>query len=144
MPVAFPAGPPAEPRFCDIAVRAPRLSESGLCRGCTRSHRRKAPQIAGDFESRALRRKLVRNQILTWRRERDSNPRYGFPYTRSPGVRLQPLGHPSVRLPRRRRTLANRLALRNAMPLARVGGAKAAPWHAAERYAMLPSRHSFV
>jgi len=30
------------------------------------------------------------------------------------------------------------------MPLARVGGAKAAPWHAAERYAMLPSRHSFV
>src|SRR5690348_7278883 len=31
-----------------------------------------------------------------WRRERDSNPRYGFPYTRSPGVRLQPLGHPST------------------------------------------------
>src|SRR5207237_4435598 len=31
-----------------------------------------------------------------WRRERDSNPRYGCPYTRSPGVRLQPLGHPSM------------------------------------------------
>ena len=30
-----------------------------------------------------------------WRRERDSNPRYGFPYTHFPGVRLQPLGHPS-------------------------------------------------
>jgi hypothetical protein len=30
-----------------------------------------------------------------WRRERDSNPRYGFPYTRFPSVRLQPLGHPS-------------------------------------------------
>ncbi|CAH1650976.1 hypothetical protein CHELA1G11_10287 [Hyphomicrobiales bacterium] len=28
-----------------------------------------------------------------WRRERDSNPRYGCPYTRVPGVRLQPLGH---------------------------------------------------
>ena len=29
-----------------------------------------------------------------WRRERDSNPRYGYkPYTRFPGVRLQPLGH---------------------------------------------------
>src|SRR4051812_5721544 len=28
-----------------------------------------------------------------WRRERDSNPRYGFPYTRFPSVRLQPLGH---------------------------------------------------
>jgi hypothetical protein len=30
-----------------------------------------------------------------WRRERDSNPRYGFPQTHFPGVRLQPLGHPS-------------------------------------------------
>src|SRR6185369_158035 len=31
-----------------------------------------------------------------WRREWDSNPRYGCPYTRFPSVRLQPLGHPSV------------------------------------------------
>ena len=32
-----------------------------------------------------------------WRRERDSNPRYGFrPYTRFPGVHLQPLGHLST------------------------------------------------
>src|SRR5258707_2921279 len=38
------------PRETRGGVRAPRLSESGLCRGCTRSHRRKAPQIAGDFE----------------------------------------------------------------------------------------------
>ena len=36
-----------------------------------------------------------------WRRERDSNPRYGFPYTHFPGVRLQPLGHPSDPHPRR-------------------------------------------
>ncbi len=33
-----------------------------------------------------------------WRRERDSNPRYGFPYTRFPSVLLQPLGHLSVYL----------------------------------------------
>jgi hypothetical protein len=33
---------------------------------------------------------------VRWRRERDSNPRYGCPYTHFPGVRLQPLGHPSV------------------------------------------------
>ena len=26
----------------------------------------------------------------------DSNPRYGFPYTRVPGVRLKPLGHLSL------------------------------------------------
>ena len=31
--------------------------------------------------------------ILNWRRGRDSNPRYSFPYTRFPSVRLQPLGH---------------------------------------------------
>jgi hypothetical protein len=30
-----------------------------------------------------------------WRREWDSNPRYGLPYTRFPSERLQPLGHPS-------------------------------------------------
>jgi predicted MFS family arabinose efflux permease len=32
---------------------------------------------------------------LSWRREGDSNPRDGCPPTRVPGVRLQPLGHPS-------------------------------------------------
>ncbi|MCD6055213.1 MAG: hypothetical protein K0R12_175 [Gammaproteobacteria bacterium] len=31
-----------------------------------------------------------------WRRERDSNPRYGLPYTHFPGVLLQPLGHLST------------------------------------------------
>ena len=31
-------------------------------------------------------------------RGRDSNPRYGFPYTHFPGVLLQPLGHLSVSL----------------------------------------------
>jgi hypothetical protein len=33
----------------------------------------------------------------SWRRERDSNPRYHFWYTHFPGVRLQPLGHPSIK-----------------------------------------------
>src|ERR1700753_1752010 len=28
-----------------------------------------------------------------WRREWDSNPRYSFPHTRFPSVRLKPLGH---------------------------------------------------
>src|SRR5205085_699573 len=34
-----------------------------------------------------------RTHVFLWWRERDSNPRYGFPYTRFPSVRLQPLGH---------------------------------------------------
>ena len=39
---------------------------------------------------------VVPTQGLKWRRERDSNPRYSFLYTHFPGVRLQPLGHPSA------------------------------------------------
>ena len=31
-----------------------------------------------------------------WRRGRDSNPRDGYPPTHFPGVRLRPLGHPSI------------------------------------------------
>jgi hypothetical protein len=31
-----------------------------------------------------------------WRRERDSNPRNGFPFTRFPSVRLQPSGLESL------------------------------------------------
>ena len=33
------------------------------------------------------------HKIVQWRREWDSNPRYGFPHTRFPSVRLKPLGH---------------------------------------------------
>ena len=42
-------------------------------------------------------RQVVVMLMEIWRRERDSNPRYGFPHTRFPSVRLQPLGHPSAR-----------------------------------------------
>src|SRR6266545_3759540 len=46
---------------------------------------------------RALSQDIVEKRRAFWRREWDSNPRYGFPYTRFPSVRLQPLGHPSAR-----------------------------------------------
>lgn len=46
-----------------------------------------------------------RSSRMGWRREWDSNPRYGFPYTRFPSVRLQPLGHLSSPTCRRARTL---------------------------------------
>src|SRR5213593_322133 len=56
----------------------------------------------GAASSRNLRRNFVGSEVLkhelyqlfnAWRREWDSNPRYGFPYTRFPSVRLKPLGH---------------------------------------------------
>ena len=48
------------------------------------------------------RKYLIRRRIFafigdkTWRRDRDSNPRYRCRYTRFPGVRLRPLGHLST------------------------------------------------
>ena len=39
---------------------------------------------------------FVNKLFIKWRRERDSNPRNGFPFTRFPSVRLQPLGHLSL------------------------------------------------
>src|SRR5262245_52558820 len=39
---------------------------------------------------------ISKDYLISWRREWDSNPRYGCPYTRFPSVRLQPLGHPSL------------------------------------------------
>ena len=58
--------------------------------------------IAVRHEPDRLDRNLARFSICRgWRRERDSNPRYGFPYTRFPSVRLQPLGHLSKLVSRR-------------------------------------------
>ena len=36
---------------------------------------------------------IYRYRKLIWRREGDSNPRYGYPYTRFPGEPFQPLRH---------------------------------------------------
>src|ERR1700740_3739503 len=43
--------------------------------------------------NRATAQKIVDWRRKSWRREWDSNPRYGFPHTRFPSVRLKPLGH---------------------------------------------------
>ena len=52
---------------------------------------RKNPSMNIEMKSRIYEK--------SWRRRRDSNPRYGFPHTHFPGVRLQPLGHPSAGVP---------------------------------------------
>jgi site-specific DNA recombinase len=55
----------------------------------------------------------VPTSVLNWRRGRDSNPRYGFPYTHFPGVRLQPLGHPSAKACARAGTIFRRAGSAN-------------------------------
>ena len=47
----------------------------------------------GRGHSRRVGDRSMGSRLKEWRRERDSNPRYGFPYTRFPSVRLKPLGH---------------------------------------------------
>ena len=47
--------------------------------------------IRGSIHLRILKYFNYFNGI--WRREWDSNPRYSFPHTRFPSVRLKPLGH---------------------------------------------------
>ena len=89
-------------RFDDVGLvpsrvdpRSESVTRTGAGRG-TRKHQQNMytylymlfPHISSSFF----------NQKVTseaWRRERDSNPRYGFPHTRTPSVRLRPLGHPS-------------------------------------------------
>src|ERR1700760_2109680 len=64
-----------------------------------RSRARKPPPLNDTHRARMVFKTAGRNFDEQWRRERDSNPRYSFLYTHFPGVRLQPLGHPSVRGP---------------------------------------------
>ena len=52
-------------------------------------------QVVHAIHKRSFERPQTWVAELRWRRGRDSNPRYGFPYTHFPGVRLRPLGHPS-------------------------------------------------
>jgi site-specific DNA recombinase len=55
----------------------------------------------------------VRSSVLKWRRGRDSNPRDdSSPSTHFPGVRLRPLGHPSLP-PASATSLANAVSRRN-------------------------------
>jgi hypothetical protein len=67
--------------------RMPTVSDAGMPR-----RNRGLKQKPGEFGQ--IRTKTDRG---FWRRERDSNPRYGVkPYTRFPGVHLRPLGHLSA------------------------------------------------
>jgi hypothetical protein len=51
------------------------------------------PNPSGSHPVYANKNSLQTQAIFIWRRDRDSNPGYGCPHTRVPGVHLQPLGH---------------------------------------------------
>ena len=55
------------------------------------------------------------NIYLSLRRGRDSNPRYGFPHTRFPSVRLKPLGHLSVYFRLRQNPILQQVILTNCL-----------------------------
>jgi hypothetical protein len=57
---------------------------------------RKGPGIPDQFALPPRAKSALDQSLKDWRRGWDSNPRYGFPYTRFPSVRLKPLGHLST------------------------------------------------
>jgi hypothetical protein len=71
------------------------MSRSGL-QMAKRSRLRDPPMVPTVPMDTNTHSKVVRRTGTfrpVWRREWDSNPRYGFPHTRFPSVRLKPLGH---------------------------------------------------
>src|SRR3982074_3073179 len=70
----------------------------GLSENNGRALTRRSPEFEWEIAAAiGLNYPLLRRRICgsgkRWRREWDSNPRYGFPHTRFPSVRLKPLGH---------------------------------------------------
>src|SRR5215813_13959831 len=80
------------------------------------------PELAEAFAKQRSQKHETRQILSSWRREWDSNPRYGFPYTRFPSVRLKPLGHPSGTVAAGNITLdarvTSRLPARDSLPQA--------------------------
>jgi hypothetical protein len=76
-------------------------AENDPARGAEGNEARQEGATAGHHRSRAGPRSRascrrdpgITGQTIYWRRKWDSNPRYGFPHTRFPSVRLKPLGH---------------------------------------------------
>jgi hypothetical protein len=85
-----PAASPRAPRAFRIDFRVTMNSLCARSRFTGFQHFRAPERIVLVCPGRVVRRAI-------WRRGWDSNPRDGFPPTRFPSVRLQPLGHPSVR-----------------------------------------------
>jgi hypothetical protein len=80
------------------ADRGTYRTNSSLRESCRCLIGAKSRNLAGEFAKQKSQRRETGQILSSWRREWDSNPRYGFPYTRFPSVRLKPLGHPSARL----------------------------------------------
>ncbi len=95
--------------FAETARRHIRLEGGGYRRDHIRALAQRVEVADGEVRIMGSKSRLLQvltgkngvnsvpTQGLKWRRRRDSNPRYGFPYTHFPGVRLQPLGHPSTK-----------------------------------------------
>src|SRR6516165_4534219 len=89
--VRLPVFKPTLAAIC-FAIR----SQRSACAGATESASSRAAIETTTKSGTATERfnQFPYNYCLSiWRREWDSNPRYGFPHTRFPSVRLKPLGH---------------------------------------------------
>jgi hypothetical protein len=75
------------------ACARPRCTEAPITPGC-----RRAIWGSNPLTFQPSKKTGIETGLFTWRRDGDSNPRYGCPHTHFPGVLLQPLGHLSTEL----------------------------------------------
>ena len=76
---------------CENGTPTPRRSVSA--NQSPSPEHRQAPGIWAENGDEIHKKRSNIRDIRAWRRGRDSNPRYGSPYTRFPSVLLKPLGH---------------------------------------------------
>ncbi len=78
---------------------AARIEDHHCARGLGRKQQRDSPIVCITpclTTAETVKITQLNQYVIKWRRGWDSNPRYdSSPYTHFPGVRLQPLGHPS-------------------------------------------------
>ena len=88
-------------RLSQKAAKCPESSPRGSARDRDSSPKRPLPRGRGAPEFLSLRQNSLNG--LLWRRDRDSNPGASLPANGFQDRRLRPLGHPSIRMLRRRR-----------------------------------------
>ena len=74
----------------DLRLTVPSAKTNNMQRNTNKEENDFNPVVT---QKTAATEKIFRNELVKWRRERDSNPRSSFPDIPLAGARLQPLGH---------------------------------------------------
>src|SRR5262245_48409082 len=92
------------------AATAANAAQIRLCVKAIMLDWRKVPELAEEFAKQKSQKHETRQILTSWRRGRDSNPRYGYPYAAFRVRCFQPLSHLSVAA-RRKHPVGRRLCI---------------------------------